>query len=33
MTFLFSKFPCLDIQAQMDRPSGLRENGTILSRR
>jgi hypothetical protein len=33
ITFLFSSFPCLDIQAQMDRPSCLSENGTILSRR
>jgi hypothetical protein len=33
MTFLFSRFPCLDIQAQMDRSPCLRENGTILSRR
>jgi hypothetical protein len=33
MTFLLSRFPCLDIQAQMDRPFCLRENSTILSRR
>jgi hypothetical protein len=31
MTFFFSRFPCLDIQAQMDRSPCLRENGTILS--
>jgi hypothetical protein len=33
MTLLFSALPCLDIQAQMDSPSCLRENGIILSRR
>jgi hypothetical protein len=32
MTFLFSSFPCLDIQAQMDRPACLKENGIILNR-
>lgn len=32
MTFLFSTFPCLDIQAQMDTPTCLKENGIILNR-
>jgi hypothetical protein len=32
MTFLFSAFPCLDIQVQFDKPIGLKENGIILNR-
>jgi hypothetical protein len=32
MTFLFSTFSCLDIQAQMDKGVCLKENGIILNR-
>ncbi len=32
MTFLFSSFPCLDIQVQFDKPICLKENGIILNR-
>ena len=33
MTFLFSTFPCLDIQVQMDKSACLKDNGTITNRR
>jgi hypothetical protein len=32
MTFLFSTFPCLDIQAQMDKAVCPKENGIIMNR-
>jgi hypothetical protein len=33
MTFLFSTFPCLDIQNSLDKKSCPKENGTIETRR
>jgi hypothetical protein len=33
MTFLFSTFPCLDIQNSLGKNHCLKENGTIEARR